>query len=79
MVLEEYGIPRETGVRLAEITKWHNAVLGTSIAGDMYWQFGTTLPNAGRTHDDSFAIFTDDSDFNALVVQYAAQMEVKNA
>lgn len=79
MIIEEYGIPRETGVRTAELAKWHAAVLGTTIAGDMYWQFGTTLPSAGRTHDDGFAIFTDDTDFNQLVVQYAASMEAKNA
>lgn len=78
MVFEEYGIPRDTGVRTAEIAKWHTAVLGTTIAGDMYWQFGTTLPSAGKTHDDGFAIFTSDTDFNQLVVQYAVSMEAKN-
>ncbi|KAI5792476.1 glycoside hydrolase [Peziza echinospora] len=79
VVLEEYGIPRDTGVRTAELQKWHTAVLGSKIAGDMYWQFGTTLPNNGKTHDDGFAIFTSDSDFGTLVTSYVTQMEAKNA
>lgn len=59
VVLEEYGIPRDTGVRTVELGKWHDAVLANNIAGDMYWQFGTTLPSAGKTHDDTFAVSLD--------------------
>ncbi|KAI5778740.1 glycoside hydrolase [Geopyxis carbonaria] len=79
VVFEEYGIPRSTGVRTAELTTWHKTVLANNIAGDMYWQFGTTLPNAGKTHDDTFTIFTDDSDYASLVTSYVTQMEAKNA
>ncbi|TGZ82488.1 glycoside hydrolase [Ascodesmis nigricans] len=77
VILEEYGIPRDTGVRTVELQKWHGTVLNSEIAGDMYWQFGTTLPVAGRTHDDTFSIFTDDSDYGVLVVDYAKEFEAK--
>lgn len=42
------------------------------------WQFGTVLPTAGRTHDDTNTIFTDDAEYNELVVQYVTRMEAKN-
>lgn len=79
VIFEEYGIPRSTNVRTAEIQKWHQAVLATSISGDLYWQYGATLPSAGKTHDDTFTIFDSDSDFNTLVTNYVPQMEAKNA
>lgn len=41
------------------------------------WQFGDVLPNAGRTSDDGNTIFTDDSDYNTLVVQFAAKMDAR--
>lgn len=43
------------------------------------WQFGAVLPITGRTHDDTNTIFTDDAEYNELVVQYVPRMEAKNA
>ncbi|KAI5852547.1 glycoside hydrolase superfamily [Morchella snyderi] len=79
MVFEEYGVTRSTGQRLTVIRTWHDIVLANAIAGDMYWQFGAVLPITGRTHDDTNTIFTDDAEYNELVVQYVPQMEAKNA
>lgn len=42
------------------------------------WQFGAVLPSAGRTHDDTNTIYTDDAEYNELIVQYVTRMEAKN-
>ncbi|RPB05406.1 glycoside hydrolase, partial [Choiromyces venosus 120613-1] len=79
MVLEEYSVPRSSGLRLSVYRTWHDIVLANAIAGDMYWQFGTMLSNAGRTHDDTNRMCTDDAEYNELVVQYVTRIEAKNA
>ncbi|KAF3911100.1 hypothetical protein AA313_de0206007 [Arthrobotrys entomopaga] len=78
MVLEEYGVPRSSGVRDQYMAQYHATVLNSSIAGDMFWQFGTTVPNWGQSYDDGYSIFPADADWNTLVPGWAAQMAAKN-
>lgn len=77
-IFEEYGVPRSTNLRDTVIPQWHAAVLSSVVAGDLYWQFGTTLPITGKTSDDTNTIFTSDDDYDTLVTNYVPQMEAKN-
>ncbi|KAI5791926.1 glycoside hydrolase superfamily [Geopyxis carbonaria] len=69
-VLEEYGLKDES-LRTEVINSWHQTVTENGVTGDMYWQFGLTL-SAGATSDDKYTIFVEDSNFQELVVDWAA-------
>jgi len=76
MVLEEYGVSTSSGQRMTIIPEWHSTVLANNIAGDMYWQFGDVLPVTGRTSDDGYTIFTDNTaQYGPLVLNYVPEMD----
>ncbi|KAI5790596.1 glycoside hydrolase superfamily [Peziza echinospora] len=70
VVLEEYGVPEDGATRETWIKTWHNDIKSAGVDGDQYWQFGLTL-SGGKTHDDTYTIFTDESNYNSLVVDWA--------
>lgn len=57
----------------------HIMIIYVTFLTSFSWQFGAVLPITGRTHDDTNTIFTDDAEYNELVVQYVPRMEAKNA
>ncbi|KAI5776472.1 glycoside hydrolase superfamily [Geopyxis carbonaria] len=69
-VLEEYGVPEDGTTRTTWMNTWHDMIKSSGMAGDMFWQFGLTL-SGGKTHDDTYTIFTDESNYQSLVVDWA--------
>ncbi|KAK6524456.1 hypothetical protein TWF281_011364 [Arthrobotrys megalospora] len=79
MVFEEYGVTRDSGVRDTYIQQYHDTVFANNIAGDMFWQFGTTVPNWGKSYDDGFSIYpSDTTQWQKFVVDWSAKMATKN-
>ncbi|KAH7304727.1 mannan endo-1,4-beta-mannosidase 1 [Stachybotrys elegans] len=67
--LEEYGVPSSRGHCEVE-SEWQTWALQTEgIAGDGFWQVGTTL-STGPTHDDTFTIYHDSPEWTCLVTDH---------
>ncbi|KAA8914489.1 putative mannan endo-1,4-beta-mannosidase A [Sphaerosporella brunnea] len=68
-VIEEYGVPVKGATRdhVVPVALVRRAI---DVGVDMFWQFGLTL-STGKSSDDGFTIYTDDSDFQTLVVDWA--------
>lgn len=74
-ILEEYGVP--TTNRTAVEGMWQATSLGAEgMAGDMFWQLGTTLASGTKTDDDGNTIYVGDSDWEVLVVEHIATIDV---
>ncbi|KAI1331345.1 glycoside hydrolase superfamily [Xylariaceae sp. FL0255] len=70
-LLEEYGAPSN---HCSIEAPWQETALSTAgIAGDMFWQYGTTL-SFGQTSDDGNTIFTGTSDWTCLVTDHVADI-----
>ncbi|KAF3924535.1 hypothetical protein ABW21_db0205110 [Orbilia brochopaga] len=79
MLFEEYGVTRDSGLRDNYHQQYHDTVFANSIAGDMFWQFGTTVPNWGKSYDDGYSIYPSDTyEWQTFVVDWAAKMASKN-
>ncbi|KAK6348593.1 hypothetical protein TWF718_006381 [Orbilia javanica] len=79
MLFEEYGVTRDSGVRDTYIQQYHDAVFANNIAGDIFWQFGTTVPNWGKSYDDGYSIYpSDTTQWQKFVVDWSAKMATKN-
>ncbi|EWC44386.1 hypothetical protein DRE_01212 [Drechslerella stenobrocha 248] len=79
MLFEEYGVTRSTGLRDTYHQQYHDTVFANNIAGDMFWQFGTTVPNWGKSYDDGYSIYPADTyQWKTFVVDWAAKMATKN-
>lgn len=72
-VAEEYGIKVN---KQSVMTSWQSdarSLQNSGLAGDMYWQWGESLPNWGTTHDDGYTIYYgSSSDFQVLVKGHVA-------
>lgn len=69
-VFEEYGVTTD---KIAVEGKWQRTALATEgIAGDMFWQLGTTLASGWVTHDDGNTIYVGSADWQALVTEHVA-------
>ncbi|KAI0141532.1 glycoside hydrolase superfamily [Xylariaceae sp. FL1272] len=70
-LLEEYGYPSD---HCAIEAPWQATALATEgIAGDLFWQYGTTL-SFGQTSDDTNTVFTGTSDWTCLVTDHVADI-----
>ncbi|KAL7274196.1 hypothetical protein RUND412_002911 [Rhizina undulata] len=69
-VLEEYGVPEKGTTRTTVMAEWHDTMKSSGLTADMFWQFGLTL-SGGKTSDDTYTIYTDDSNYQTLVVDWA--------
>ncbi|KAF3916598.1 hypothetical protein ABW20_dc0103372 [Dactylellina cionopaga] len=79
MLFEEYGVTRDSGQRDVYHQQYHDTVFASSIAGDMFWQFGTTVPNWGKSYDDGYSIYpADTTQWTNFVVNWAVKMDSKN-
>lgn len=64
-VAEEYSF---TTNKIAIMGSWQaDSLTSPGMAGDMFWQWGEVLPNAGTTHNDGHAIYYGSSDWAYLV------------
>lgn len=66
-VAEEYGIKSN---KQSIMSSWQSdalALQNNGLAGDMYWQWGESLPNWGTTHDDGYTIYYNSADWQKLV------------
>ncbi|KFY29514.1 hypothetical protein V493_02314 [Pseudogymnoascus sp. VKM F-4281 (FW-2241)] len=66
-IAEEYGIKSN---KQPVMTSWQSDVRGlqnSGLAGDMFWQWGESLPNWGTTHDDGYTIYYGSNDWQKLV------------
>lgn len=53
---------------------WQKKALNTTgIAGDLFWDFGTTL-SWGTTNSDGNTIFTGSDDWECLVTDHVAEI-----
>ncbi|KAI4216287.1 MAG: hypothetical protein LQ351_001297 [Letrouitia transgressa] len=79
MLLEEYAVPQGED-RKGIMGKWQDTIVTkTSVAGDMFWQFGTRFPS-GNNPFDEYALYYDTtagSDFDVLARQHAQTMAAK--
>ncbi|KAF3180073.1 hypothetical protein EYR41_002582 [Orbilia oligospora] len=79
MLFEEYGVTRDSGLRDTYHQQYHDTVFANNIAGDMFWQFGTTVPNWGKSYDDGYSIYpSDTTQWQKFVVEWSAKMATKN-
>ncbi|KAI0178763.1 glycoside hydrolase family 5 protein [Hypoxylon sp. FL1284] len=71
-LFEEYGSERDhCGIE----SKWQTTALSTEgVAGDLFWQLGTTL-STGLTHNDGFTIYTGSSEWTCLVTNHVAAIK----
>ncbi|TGJ87653.1 hypothetical protein E0Z10_g1151 [Xylaria hypoxylon] len=68
-LFEEYGM---TSDHCTIESAWQKTALASSgIAGDLFWQLGTTL-SFGQTHNDGHTIYTGSSDWTCLVTNHVA-------
>ncbi|RDW69956.1 glycoside hydrolase family 5 protein [Coleophoma crateriformis] len=72
VIAEEYGYSANVTVQ----SGWQTTVLNTETAGDMYWQFGTTL-SSGQTSDDGNTIYYGSDAYTTMVIDHAAAMNKK--
>lgn len=61
VILEEYGSDTH-----ANEAAWQSTVLASTVAGDLYWQYGDTLTN-GETANDGYTIYYGSDEFTTLV------------
>lgn len=74
-VLEEYGSAAPHATIEAP---WQATALSTAgMAGDMIWQFGTTL-SSGQTSDDGNTVYYGTSDWTVLITNHVAAVNAKN-
>ena len=81
VVLEEYGSTVLTD-KQSIVEPWQDTVLyNTSVAADLFWQFGTSLSPVDGDPLDGYTIeydTTPGSDYEVLAYQHAAAMLAKN-
>ncbi|KAI0473749.1 glycoside hydrolase superfamily [Xylariaceae sp. FL0804] len=66
-LLEEYG---STSDHCSVESEWQATALATTgMAGDLFWQLGTTI-STGETSDDGYTIYTNTSDWTCLVTDH---------
>lgn len=74
VVLEEYGAPFP-GNHTPYYKPWQDAVLGSGVAADQVWQFGTyDLSVPGPSLGDVNSIYFNDTEYEVLGFQHAADM-----
>jgi len=74
-LLEEYGAPSDHCTIEAP---WQATALATDgVSGDLFWQFGDTLPGWGKTSDDGNTIFVGTDDWTCLVTDHIADIEAQ--
>jgi mannan endo-1,4-beta-mannosidase len=71
-VAEEYGIKTN---KQAVMSSWQADLRAANgMAGDMFWQWGESLPNWGTTHDDGYTIYYGSSDWQKLVRDHVSSI-----
>lgn len=74
VVLEEYGAPFP-GDHEPYYRPWQDAVLGSGVAADQVWQFGTyDLSVPGPSLGDVNSIYFNESEYQVLGLEHAADM-----
>lgn len=74
VVLEEYGAPFP-GNHTPYYKPWQDAVLGSGVAADQVWQFGTyDLSVPGPDFGDVNSIYFNDTEYKVLGFEHAAAM-----
>lgn len=71
-IAEEYGIKSN---KQSVMGSWQSDALGlqnSGLAGDMFWQWGESLPNWGTTHDDGYTIYYGSNDWQKLVKDHVS-------
>ena len=80
VIFEEYGSTLATG-KQSVVGPWQETVRGkTSVAADMFWQFGTQGLSGGFRPFDDYAVYYDQakgSDYEVLGFEHAAMMLAK--
>ncbi|ORY68647.1 glycoside hydrolase superfamily, partial [Pseudomassariella vexata] len=72
-LFEEYGAPSD---HCALESPWQKTALATNgVSGDLFWQFGDTLPVGGQTSDDGNTIFYGTDEWECLVTDHIADIE----
>lgn len=78
VLLEEYAVP-DGQDRLSIMCAWQDTIVNkTSVAGDLMWQFGTTLPS-GTNPFDNYALYYGTNDYQVLGNNHARAMTAKTA
>lgn len=75
-MFEEYGAPNTQGNESAIVKQWQGTVLGSDIAYDSFWQFGTDLPS-GVNESDVYSLYYGTTIYEELVVEHARDMAGK--
>lgn len=79
VVFEEYGSTLDGNNKQTVVKPWQETIRSkTSLASDMFWQFGTTLTSAQPF--DNYAVYystASDSDYQVIATQHAAAMLAK--
>ncbi|KAI5925649.1 glycoside hydrolase superfamily [Camillea tinctor] len=75
-LFEEYGGTNNCTIE----NPWQNAALETNgIAGDMFWQYGDTLPSSGtKTSDDGNTVYYEEGNWDCMVADHISAIKEKN-
>lgn len=79
VVLEEYGSSLSMS-KQTEMSPWQKTVLGSAIAGDIFWQMDFKFSDGSNPAADGYGIFYDEtagSDWDVLAIQHAQAMAAK--
>jgi len=76
VVLEEFGITGATNQTQTYI-QWYNAILNSSLTGDLIWQAGSYLPS-GPTPNDGYTVYPNETVY-LLEAASAAALKARNA
>lgn len=76
-LLEEYGGDNNCTIE----NPWQQTALNTTgIAGDMFWQYGDTLPSTGQqTSQDGNTVYYEVGNWDCMVTEHIAAIDAKNA
>ncbi|KAI0599635.1 glycoside hydrolase superfamily [Biscogniauxia sp. FL1348] len=76
-LFEEYGGNNNCTIE----NPWQNAALATDgIAGDMFWQYGDTLPSSGtKTSDDGNTVYYEEGNWDCMVADHISAISEKNS